>query len=45
MNGLKIERSDERGFGRQQFLADSIEIFISHEKKKVTRRGPKITSH
>ena len=34
MNDRKIERSDGRGFGRQQLLANSIEIFISHEKKK-----------
>ena len=45
MNDRKIERSDGRGFGRQQLLANSIEIFISHEKKKVTRRGPKFTKH
>ena len=29
-----IERSDGRGFGRQQLLADSIENFISHLKNK-----------
>ena len=34
MTDRKIERSDGRGFGRQQLLANSIEIFISHEKKK-----------
>ena len=34
MNDRKIERSDGRCFGRQQFLANSIENFISHEKKK-----------
>ena len=28
----KIELSNESCFGRQQLLADSIEIFISHEK-------------
>ena len=36
MTDRKIERSDERGFGRQQLLgvlANSIENFISHEKK------------
>ena len=33
-------RSD---FGRHQLLANSIEIFISHEKEK--RRGPKFTKH
>ena len=34
MTDRKIERSDGRCFGRQQLLANSIEIFISHEKKK-----------
>ena len=34
MNNRKIERNDGRGLGRQQLLAYSIEIFISHEKKK-----------
>ena len=33
MNDRKIERSDGRGFGRQQPLANSIENFMSHEKK------------
>ena len=43
MNDRKIGRSDGCGFGRQQLLGDSIEIFISH--KKVTRRCPKFTKH
>ena len=30
-----MERSDVRGFGRQQLLANSIENFISHEKKRL----------
>ena len=34
MTDRKIERSDGRGFGRHQLLANIIEIFISHEKKK-----------
>ena len=34
MTDRKIERRDGRCFGRQQLLADSIEIFISHGKKK-----------
>ena len=34
MTDRKIERSDGRGFGRQQLLANSIENFISHENKK-----------
>ena len=34
MTYREIERSDGRCFGRQQLLANSIEIFISHEKKK-----------
>ena len=38
MNDRKIERSDGRGFGRQQLLANSIEIFISHEKKSDSSR-------
>ena len=33
MNDRKIERSDGRGFGRQQLLANSIENCISLEKK------------
>ena len=33
MTDRKIERSNGRGFGWQQLLANSIEIFISHEKK------------
>ena len=33
MADRKIERSDGRCFGRQQLLANSTEIFISHEKK------------
>ena len=41
MNDRKIERSYGRGFGRQQLLANSIEIFISHEKKSDSSR-PKI---
>ena len=32
MTDRKIERSNGRCFGRQQLLANSIEIFISHEK-------------
>ena len=44
MNDRKIERSDGRGLGRQQLLADSME-FSFHMKKKVTRRGPKFTKH
>ena len=44
MPDRKIERSDGRGSGRQQRIANSIEIFISHVKKKVTRCGPKSTS-
>ena len=38
MNDRKIERIDGRGFGRQQLLADSIENFVSYEKKKVARK-------
>ena len=38
MNDRKIERSDGRGFGRQQLLANSIENFISHEKKSDSSR-------
>ena len=34
MTDRKIEQRYGRGFGWQQLLADSIEIFISHEKKK-----------
>ena len=34
MTDRKIERSDGHCFDWQQLLADSIEIFISHEKKK-----------
>ena len=30
----KIEQNDGRSFGRQQLLANSIEIFIPHKKKK-----------
>ena len=33
MTYRKIELSNGRCFGRQQLLANSIEIFISHEKK------------
>ena len=44
MTDRKIERSYGRCFGWQQLLANSIEIFISHEKK-VTRCGPKFTKH
>ena len=33
MTVRKIERSNGRGFGRQQLLSNSIENFISHEKK------------
>ena len=33
MDHRKIERSDERCFGRQQLLANYIQNFISHEKK------------
>ena len=33
MTDKKIELRDEHCFGLQQLLADSIEIFISHEKK------------
>ena len=44
MNDRKIQRSDGRGFGRQQLLADSREISFQM-KKKVTRRGPKFTKH
>ena len=33
MTDRKIERSDGCCFGRQQLLANSTEIFISHEKK------------
>ena len=44
MNDLEIERSDGRGFGLQQLLANATEMFISHEKK-VTRRGPISTKH
>ena len=49
MNDPKIERSDEHWFGRKQFLAKSIENFISHENKSkitaVTHHGPKFTKH
>ena len=38
----KIERSDGRGFGRQQLLADSIEIFISQEREKRDLSRPEI---
>ena len=31
---IASERSDGRGFGQQQLLANSIEIFISQENKK-----------
>ena len=34
MTDRNIERSYGRSFGRQQLLANSIEIFISHEKTK-----------
>ena len=45
MTDRKIERSDDgRGFGWLQYIANSIENFVSHEKK-VTRRGPKFTKH
>ena len=44
MTDRKIERSDGRCFGRQQLLANSIEISF-HMKKKVTRCGPKFTKH
>ena len=33
MTDRKSERRDGRCFGRPQLLANSIEIFISHEKK------------
>ena len=33
MTDRKIERSNGRGFGRQQLIANSIEIFISHAEK------------
>ena len=33
MTVRKIERSDGRGIGQQQLLANSIDNFISHEKK------------
>ena len=45
MTDRKIERSDGRALGRQQLLADSTEISFHVKKKKVTRRGPKITKH
>ena len=35
MNDRKIERSDGRGFGRQQLPADSYGHSISNEKKSV----------
>ena len=38
MTDRKIERSDGRCFGRQQLLANSIENFISHEKKSDSSR-------
>ena len=46
MNDRKIERSDGRGFGRQQLLARSMEIseFISNEKN-TCRHGPIPTKH
>ena len=34
MTDRKIEQSDGRCFGWQQLLASSVEIFISHERKK-----------
>ena len=34
MNGQKIERGDGRCLDRQQLLTNSIENFMSHEKKK-----------
>ena len=45
MADRKIERSDGRGFGRQQLLANAIKNFTPHMKKKVTRRSPKFTKH
>ena len=49
MNDPKIERSYEHWFGQKQFLAKSIENFISHENKSkitaVTHHGPKFTKH
>ena len=38
MTDKKIEPSYWRGFGRQQLLANSIENFISHEKKSDSSR-------
>ena len=38
INDRKIERSYRRCFGRQQLLANSIEIFISHENKSHSLR-------
>ena len=38
MNNRKMERSYGRYFGRQQLLANSIENFISHEKKSDSSR-------
>ena len=45
MNDRKIERSDGRVFGRLHLLANSIEVFIANEEKKLTRDGPKFTKH
>ena len=39
MNDCKIELSNGRCFGLQQLLANSIENFISHEKKSVVTAG------
>ena len=39
-----IEQSDGRCFGRQRLLADSIENFISHEKKSASS-SPKFAKH
>ena len=43
INDRKIERSDGRGLGRQQLLADSMEIsFQVHMKKKSDSSRPEI---
>ena len=44
MTERKIELSNGRGFGQQQPLANSIENFISNEKK-VTSSRPISTKH
>ena len=44
MNDGKIERSHGRCLGRQQLLANSMEISFQ-KKQKMTRRGQKFKKH